>query len=86
MAVGITGGWMLALLGLSYYARARIGVARWRTLHRFTALAWLLGIAHAIGLGTDTGTAWFLLALAAVALPALGLLAMRLAQPAATTS
>jgi sulfoxide reductase heme-binding subunit YedZ len=86
MAIGITGGWMLALLGLSYYARARIGVARWRTLHRFTALAWLLGIAHAIGLGTDTGTAWFLLALAAVALPALGLLAMRLAQPAATTS
>jgi methionine sulfoxide reductase heme-binding subunit len=79
MAVGITGGWMLTILGLSYYARARIGVARWRRLHRFTALAWLLGIAHAIGQGTDAGTLPFAVAVAAVALPALGLLAMRLA-------
>jgi methionine sulfoxide reductase heme-binding subunit len=79
MAAGITGGWMLTILGLSYYARTRIGVARWRTLHRFTALAWLLGIAHAIGQGTDAGTVPFAIALAAVALPALGLLAMRLA-------
>jgi methionine sulfoxide reductase heme-binding subunit len=79
MAVGITGGWMLTILGLSYYARARIGVARWRRLHRFTALAWLLGIAHAIGQGTDAGTLPFAVAVAAVALPTLGLLAMRLA-------
>jgi sulfoxide reductase heme-binding subunit YedZ len=79
MALGITGGWMLTLLGLSYYARGRIGVARWRTLHRFTALAWLLGIAHAIAIGTDAGTLWFAVTVAVVALPALGLLAMRLA-------
>jgi sulfoxide reductase heme-binding subunit YedZ len=82
MAVGITGGWLLTILGLSYYARARIGVARWRMLHRFTALAWLLGLAHGIAMGTDAGTLWFTLTLAAVALPALGLLAMRLAPPA----
>jgi methionine sulfoxide reductase heme-binding subunit len=86
MAVGIVGGWMLTLLGLSYYARARIGVARWRTLHRFTALAWLLGLAHAIGMGTDAGTLWFVVTVAAVALPALGLLAMRLAPPAKATA
>jgi sulfoxide reductase heme-binding subunit YedZ len=78
MAVGITGGWMLAILGLSYYARARIGVARWRSLHRFTALAWILGIAHALGQGTDAGTPLFLLGLAMVALPGLALLAARL--------
>ena len=78
MAVGIAGGWMLAILGLSYYARARIGVARWRALHRFTALAWILGIAHALGQGTDAGTPWFLLGLAMVALPGLALLAARL--------
>ena len=78
MAVGITGGWMLAILGLSYYARARIGVARWRSLHRFTALAWILGIAHALGQGPDAGTPWFLLGLAMVALPGLALLANRL--------
>ena len=43
---GIVGGWILVVLGLSYYARRRIGVARWRTLHRFTALGWLLGVLH----------------------------------------
>src|SRR4051794_20206418 len=42
MATGIVGGWMMILLGLSYYARGRIGVERWRRLHRFTALAWVL--------------------------------------------
>jgi sulfoxide reductase heme-binding subunit YedZ len=78
MAVGITGGWMLAILGLSYYARKHVGVARWRLLHRFTALAWILGIAHALGQGTDAGTPWFLLGLAMFALPALGLLAAKL--------
>ena len=78
MAAGIVGGWMLILLGLSYYARARIGVQRWRRLHRLTALAWLLGLAHALGQGTDAGTAWFLVAVAIPTLPALALLVARL--------
>ena len=43
---GIVAGWILVVLGLSYYARRRIGVARWRSLHRFTALGWLLGVLH----------------------------------------
>jgi len=76
---GIVAGWMLILLGLSYYFRARIGPARWRGLHRFTALAWVLGVVHAIGEGTDAGTAWFLAAAAAVVVPAGALLAARLA-------
>ncbi len=33
-STGIIAFWALALLGLSYYARARIGVQRWRRLHR----------------------------------------------------
>jgi sulfoxide reductase heme-binding subunit YedZ len=85
MAAGIVGGWMLLILGLSYYARARIGVARWRALHRFTALAWLLGIGHALGMGTDAGTAWFLLGVIATAAPAIALLGVRLA-PAVSTA
>ena len=79
MAVGITGGWLLALLGLSYYVRGRIGAACWRTLHRFTALAWLRGVAHALGQGTDAGTTWFLIGVAAFVVPPLVLLAVRLA-------
>src|SRR3954449_3023643 len=70
---------MLILLGLSYYLRARIGTARWRSLHRFTALAWVLGVAHAVGEGTDASAAWFLVAAAAVVVPAGALLAARLA-------
>jgi methionine sulfoxide reductase heme-binding subunit len=71
-------------LGLSYYARARIGVARWRTIHRFTALAWLAGVVHSVGEGTDAGEAWFLLATAIAVLPALWLLALRMLGPPST--
>jgi sulfoxide reductase heme-binding subunit YedZ len=75
--LGILGGWALILLGLSYYARARIGVARWRMLHRFTALAWLAALVHSLGEGTDAGTAWFLIGAGVVVLPALALLVLR---------
>jgi sulfoxide reductase heme-binding subunit YedZ len=75
--VGIVGFWMLLALGLSYYARARIGVQRWRVLHRFTALAWVLGLAHSLGEGTDAGQVWFLAMIAIVVLPALALLTAR---------
>jgi methionine sulfoxide reductase heme-binding subunit len=77
---GIVAGWMLIVLGLSYYARGRIGVARWRRLHRFTALAWLLGVLHGLFEGTDAGSLWFLATTAAAALPAWGLLVARLSQ------
>lgn len=76
--LGIVGGWMLFLLGVSYYFRTRIGVARWRKLHRWTALAWVLGVVHAIGAGTDAGAAWFIVAVAMVVLPAGALLVRRL--------
>jgi methionine sulfoxide reductase heme-binding subunit len=79
---GIVAGWILIVLGLSYYARARIGVARWRVLHRFTAVGWLLGMLHGIFEGTDAGTAWFLIAIGAAALPAGALLAVRWSDPA----
>jgi sulfoxide reductase heme-binding subunit YedZ len=75
--VGIVSGWMLLVLGLSFYARARIGVQRWRSLHRYTALAWLLSIGHALGQGTDAGRVWFLAAVGMVVAPTLWLLIER---------
>lgn len=78
MSLGIIGGWSLILLGVSYYARRTIGAKRWRKLHRFTALAWLAGLVHAIGMGTDAGQVWFLAMIAIVAIPALALLLLRL--------
>jgi sulfoxide reductase heme-binding subunit YedZ len=79
--IGIVSFWALALLGLSYYLRAKIGVQRWRVLHRFTALAWVLGVIHSLGEGTDAGQAWFLAMTAIVVLPALALLASRWLTP-----
>jgi sulfoxide reductase heme-binding subunit YedZ len=74
---GILAFWAMAILGLSYYARSKIGVQRWRRLHRFTALAWLLGLVHSLGEGTDAGQTWFLAMTAIVVVPAICLLAMR---------
>jgi sulfoxide reductase heme-binding subunit YedZ len=76
--LGIVSGWALAVLGLSYYARARIGQDRWRSLHRFTALAWLMGLGHSLGEGTDAGQTWFLVMMGIVAVPALVLLLWRM--------
>ncbi len=80
--LGIVAAYGLAALGLSYYARTRIGAARWRRLHRFTALFWALGIAHSIGAGTDAGQLWFLVAIACGVLPAAVLLTGTLARRA----
>jgi sulfoxide reductase heme-binding subunit YedZ len=77
-SLGIVSGWSLVILGLSYYARRWIGGVRWRRLHRFTALAWLAGLAHSLGEGTDAGQAWFLAMAAIVVVPALALLATRM--------
>ena len=77
MAAGIVSGWAMIVLGLSYYARRRIGARRWRKLHRLTSLAWIAGIAHALGEGSDAGLTWFTVMLGVVALPAASLLLYR---------
>ena len=81
-SLGIIAGWGLAVLGLSYYLRRYIGSARWRKLHRYTALLWLFGLAHSVGEGTDAGQLWFLALIGIVVVPALALLATRWLTPA----
>jgi sulfoxide reductase heme-binding subunit YedZ len=76
---GIVAGWMMGALGLSYYVRGRIGPARWRSLHRLTAVAWVLGVLHTLGEGSDAGAAWFLVAAGMLVVPTGALLARRLA-------
>jgi sulfoxide reductase heme-binding subunit YedZ len=76
-SVGIVAFWAMVLLGPSYYGRRLIGQKRWVKLHRFTAIAWIAGIVHAIGEGTDASSAWFLLLIAATTVPALLLLTLR---------
>ena len=76
--LGIVSAWGLAALGVSYYARRRIGAARWRGLHRFIPIFWALGIVHTLGAGTDAAQPWMLLAIGLPAAPALLLLTGRL--------
>jgi predicted ferric reductase len=75
--IGIVAGYGLAALGLTYYMRDRIGAARWRRLHRLTALFWIAAIAHTIGAGSDVSELWFLGLSGLMVAPATALLALR---------
>ncbi len=81
--IGIIAGYGLAALGLSYYFRDRIGAARWRRLHRLTAVFWLLAVGHTIGAGSDAAEWWFLVVSGAMVIPAALLLTLRWLGPAA---
>jgi sulfoxide reductase heme-binding subunit YedZ len=74
---GILAGYGLAVLGVSYYFRDRIGATRWRRAHRLTAAFWLLAIVHTIGAGSDAVEPWFLILNGAAIAPAALLLALR---------
>jgi methionine sulfoxide reductase heme-binding subunit len=75
--LGVVAGYGLAALGLTYYLRDRVGAARWRKLHRLTAVFWALAIVHTIGAGSDAGELWFLLVSGLLVVPAAALLALR---------
>lgn len=75
--LGIVAGYGLAALGLTYYVRDRIGSARWRRLHRLTAVFWLAAIVHTVGAGSDAAEPWFLAVGAALVLPPAALLTVR---------
>jgi sulfoxide reductase heme-binding subunit YedZ len=57
--LGVIGGYLAALLGLSFYARRRIGARLWRRAHRATILVYALGMVHAFGAGSDASAVWF---------------------------
>jgi methionine sulfoxide reductase heme-binding subunit len=84
-SLGIIAGWGLIILGLSYYARKRIGLNRWKVIHRFTAVAWILGLIHCFAEGTDAGQTWFVALIGLTAAPALLLLAVRMTRRRAPT-
>jgi sulfoxide reductase heme-binding subunit YedZ len=78
-SIGILAGWGLIFLGLSFYLRNRIGRRRWRLIHRFTLLVWVAGVVHAFTDGTDAGQVWFIALVALTSVPAVLLLAHRVA-------
>jgi sulfoxide reductase heme-binding subunit YedZ len=69
--LGIIGGYLAAILGLTFYVRRRIGTKRWRNAHRLTPIVYVLGVIHTIGSGSDAGTVWLTLILLATGTPIL---------------
>jgi sulfoxide reductase heme-binding subunit YedZ len=69
--LGIIGGYIAAILGLTFYLRRRIGTRRWRNLHRLTPVVYVLGVIHTLGSGTDAGQPWLLAILLATGTPIL---------------
>ena len=76
-SLGITAGWALAALGLSFYLRGRIGTARFKQIHRFTLLAWAAALVHSFGEGSDAGRTWFVALVLLSCAPALVALAIK---------
>ncbi len=81
--LGVTAGWLGALLGLSYWIRHRIGPALWRKLHRATVLVYVLAVAHTLGAGTDASTTWMRVLLVVTGAPIVFLFIMRVLTPPA---
>jgi len=86
-SLGIVSAWSMIVLGLSYYARRQIGINRWKLVHRFAMLAWVGGVVHALGDGTDAGQPWFLVIVALAVIPPFALLGIRITErrPARST-
>ena len=79
--LGVTGGWLAAALGLSYWVRDRIGPKRWRSLHKLTILVYVMAVAHTLGAGTDASQPWMLAMLVGTGAPVLFLFVMRVMTP-----
>lgn len=58
--LGVIAGYMAMMLGLSFYLRRQIGARLWRKAHRATIAVYVLGLFHALGAGSDTGSMIFL--------------------------
>jgi sulfoxide reductase heme-binding subunit YedZ len=76
--LGIIAAYVAGALGLSFYARRRIGARLWRRMHRLTIVVYALGVVHALGAGSDAGTAWLRTGLLASTVPVGVLLAVRM--------
>ena len=77
VGLGVVGGYLAALLGLTFYARKRIGTKLWRKAHRATILVYVLSVAHTLGAGTDAKEPWLLAFMVVTGAPILFLFTMR---------
>jgi sulfoxide reductase heme-binding subunit YedZ len=67
--LGTVAGYLAIALGLSFYARRRIGAKLWRKAHRATVVVYVLALVHTLGAGTDAGSTWLRAFMLATAVP-----------------
>ena len=84
--LGIIAGYLALLLGPSFYLRRRLGVRRWRKLHRATVVVWVLGVVHTLGSGSDGGKLWLRAVVLAPVIPIVYLMLLRLGSPSQAPS
>jgi predicted ferric reductase len=76
--LGVVGGWLAALLGLTFYVRRWIGPKLWRQMHRWTLAVYVLAVIHTLGAGTDARSLWLVVIVIATSAPLAAMAAMRL--------
>lgn len=76
--LGIIAGYLVVLLGPSFYLRRRIGARRWRRLHPLMLAAWIMAAVHTVGSGSDAHRLWLRAIIAAPGVPIVYLLVLRL--------
>jgi sulfoxide reductase heme-binding subunit YedZ len=79
--VGIIGGYLILVLGPSFYLRRRIGARRWRKLHTLIIVAWVLSAVHTLGAGSDAHKLWLQAIVIAPVVPIVYLFVLRLLRP-----
>ena len=75
--LGTIAGYLALALGLSFYARRRIGAKLWRKAHRATVVVYVLALVHTLGAGTDAGSTWLRAFMLSTAVPIAVLFALR---------
>ena len=75
--IGVLAGYLAFALGLTFYARRRIGAARWRKTHRLIVVVYVLGAVHALTAGSDGAGIWLRALVAVTAVPIAVLLVAR---------
>jgi sulfoxide reductase heme-binding subunit YedZ len=76
--LGVVGGWMAGLLGLTFYVRRWIGPKLWRQMHRWTLAVYALAVVHTLGAGTDARSVWLVAIVIATMAPLTVMAALRL--------
>lgn len=54
--LGVVAAWAAALVTASFFAKKRLGHARWRRLHYASFAVYVLSLAHGLGAGTDSSS------------------------------